>query len=188
LEVVQRELPSAVVLPGDVADPRHREQLAMAVSGAGHLDVLVNNASYLGPSPQPALADYPLGELARVYQVDVLAPLALVQHVLPLMAEHAAIVNISSDAAVEAYETWGPYGASKAALDHAGRVLAAEHPTWRVLSVDPGDMRTQMHQDAFPDEDIRDRPLPAESVPGLLALIHGTQPSGRYQAKAVGPA
>jgi NAD(P)-dependent dehydrogenase (short-subunit alcohol dehydrogenase family) len=182
LGIVQRELPSAVVLAGDVADPRHREHLATTVSRAGQLDLLVNNASYLGPSPQPVLADYPLTELERVYQVDVLAPLALVQHVLPLMAEHAAIVNVSSDAAVEAYEGWGGYGSSKAALEQLTAILGAENPELRVYAVDPGDMRTQMQQEAFPGEDISDRPPPEESVPGLLALIEGSLPSGRYRA------
>ncbi len=185
LDVVQRELPSAVVLAGDVADPQHREQLAAAVSRAGQLDLLVNNASYLGPSPQPALADYPLTELERVYHVDVLAPLALVQHVLPLMAEHAAIVNISSDAAVEAYEGWGGYGSAKAALDQLSAVLAAEHPALSVYAFDPGDMRTDMHQAAFPGEDISDRPEPETVVPALLRLLDERPSSARYRASQV---
>ena len=164
---------------GDLADPAHRRAL---VESAGEpIDLLVNNASLLGPSPQPALADYPLDELRRVYEVNVLAPLALVQLVLPRMAG-AAILNVTSDAGVEAYEGWGGYGSSKAALEQIGAILAAEHPALRVYTVDPGDMRTQMHQDAFPGEDISDRPPPEESVPGLLALIEGTLPSGRYRA------
>ena len=137
----------------------------------------------LGPSPQPALADYPLEELRRVYEVNVLAPLALVQLALPRLAAGARIVNVTSDAAVEAYEGWGGYGSSKAALAQLTAVLAAEHPDLRVYAVDPGDMRTQMQQDAFPGEDISDRPPPEESVPGLLALIEGDLPSGLYRAR-----
>ena len=182
LEAVRRELPSAVALAGDIADPRHREDLATAVSRAGRLDLLVNNASHLGPSPQPALAEYPIGELERVYQVDVLAPLALTQHVLPLMAEGAAIVNVSSDAAVEAYEGWGGYGSAKAALDQLTAVLAAEHPALSVYAFDPGDMRTEMHQLAFPGEDISDRPEPESVVPALLRLLDERPPSARYRA------
>ena len=182
LDAVQRELPSAVALAGDVADPRHREALATAVSRAGRLDLLVNNASYLGPSPQPVLAEYPLAELERVYQVDVLAPLALAQHVLPLLAERAAIVNVSSDAAVEAYEGWGGYGSAKAALDQLSAVLAAEHPALSVYAFDPGDMRTEMHQLAFPGEDISDRPEPETVIPALLRLLDERPPSARYRA------
>jgi NAD(P)-dependent dehydrogenase (short-subunit alcohol dehydrogenase family) len=182
LDAVQRELPSAVALAGDVTDPRHREALATAVSRAGRLDLLVNNASYLGPSPQPVLAEYPLAELERVYQVDVLAPLALIQHVLPLLAERAAIVNVSSDAAVEAYEGWGGYGSAKAALDQLSAVLAAEHPALSVYAFDPGDMRTDMHQLAFPGEDISDRPEPETVIPALLRLLDERPPSARYRA------
>ena len=146
-------------------------------------DLLVNNASVLGPSPQPALADYPLEELERVYRVNVLAPLALVQAALPRLRDGARIVSVTSDAAREPYEGWGGYGSSKAALEQLTAILAAEHPGLRVYWVDPGDMNTQMHQDAFPGEDISDRPPPEESVPGLLALIEGSPPSGRYQAR-----
>ena len=145
---------------------------------------LVNNAGGLGPSPLPALADYPLGALADLFAVNVVAPLGLIQDALPHLAAGAVVVDITSDASVEAYEGWGGYGATKAALDHVGRVLAAEHPDLRVLSIDPGDMRTQMHQDAFPGEDISDRPPPEASVPGILALVDGDRPSGRYQAPA----
>ena len=182
LDAIRAELPSAVALAGDVADPWHREQLAAAVGRAGRLDLLVNNASYLGPSPQPALADYPLTELERVYQVDVFAPLALVQHVLPLMSERAAIVNVSSDAAAEAYEGWGGYGSAKAALDQLSAVLAAEHPALSVYAFDPGDMRTEMHQAAFPGEDISDRPEPETVVPALLRLLDERPPSARFRA------
>jgi len=179
-----------VVLPGDVADPRHREQLAMAVSGAGQLDLLVNNASYLGPSPLQALGSADLDELRRVYEVDVLAPIALTQALLPaLTTASGVLINISSDAAVEAYETWGGYGSAKAALDHATRVLAAEHPALAVYAVDPGDLRTAMHQAAFPGEDISDRPLPDVAVPGILALVHRRPTSGeRFAAQQEVPA
>jgi NAD(P)-dependent dehydrogenase (short-subunit alcohol dehydrogenase family) len=174
-------LHGVTALPGDVADPAHRRAL---VDAAGErIDLLVNNASLLGPSPQPALADYPLDELRRVYEVNVLAPLELVQLALPRIAPGGAILNVTSDAGVEAYEGWGGYGSSKAALEHMGAILAAEDPDLRVYTVDPGDMRTQMHQEAFPGEDISDRPPPEESVPGLLALIEGSLPSGRYRAR-----
>ena len=175
--------PHDVVVPGDVADPEHRRRL---VEAAGErIDLLVNNASALGPSPLPALADYPLDELRRVYEVNVLAPLALVQLALPRLAAGAAIVNVTSDAAVEAYAGWGGYGSAKAALEQLTAVLAAEHPRLRVYAVDPGDMRTQMQQDAFPGEDISDRPPPEASVPGLLELIEGSLPSGRYEARSL---
>src|SRR5919201_4776491 len=184
LELAARQLGAlgeVVAIAGDVADQRHREAL---VDAAGErIDLLVNNASLLGPSPQPPLRAYPLRELERVYRVNVLAPLALVQLVLPRLPAGGRIVNITSDAAVEPYEGWGGYGSSKAALEQLTAILAAEHPDLRVYTVDPGDMRTQMQQDAFPGEDISDRPPPAESVPGLLALIEGSLPSGRYQAR-----
>ncbi len=173
-------------IAGDVADADHRLALvAAAVELGGGIDLLVHNASHLGPSPQPRLAAYPLDALARVYEVNVLAPLALTQVALPVLRPGARILAISSDAAVEAYEGWGGYGSSKAALEHLFAVLAAEHPELRVQRVDPGDMNTRMHQEAFPGEDISDRPPPEDSVPGLRALIDGTLPSGRYQAKAV---
>jgi NAD(P)-dependent dehydrogenase (short-subunit alcohol dehydrogenase family) len=139
----------------------------------------------LGPSPQPRLADYPLDVLEQVYRVNVLAPLALVQAALPVLAPGACVVNVTSDAAVEAYEGWGGYGSSKAALEQVTRVLAAEHPALRIVSVDPGDMNTQLHQEAFPGEDISDRQPPEASVPGLVAIVYGDAPSGRYQAGAV---
>jgi len=171
-------------IAGDVADPDHRRALADAVAERGRLDALVNNASLLGPSPQPTLARYPLDVLARVYEVNVFAPLALTQLMLPwLDAAGGRILNITSDAAVEPYEGWGGYGSSKAALEQLTRVLVNEHPNLYVYVVDPGDMRTQMHQEAFPDEDISDRPLPEDSVPGLLELLEGDRPSGRYQAR-----
>ena len=168
-------------LPGDVADDWHRGAL---IDAAGErVDLLVNNASTLGPSPQPELAAYPLETLRRVYDVNVIAPLALAQLALPLMPEGACIVNVTSDAAVEAYEGWGGYGSAKAALERLTAILAAEEPSVRVYTVDPGDMRTQMHQEAFPGEDISDRPPPEDSVPGLLELIESSLPSGRYRAR-----
>jgi NAD(P)-dependent dehydrogenase (short-subunit alcohol dehydrogenase family) len=181
LQAAARQIgPSAVAIPGDVSDPAHRRAL---IDAAGpRLDLLVNNASVLGPSPQPELGDYPVDELERVYRVNVVAPLALAQLALPRLADGAAILDVTSDAAVFPYEGWGGYGSSKAALDQLTAVLAAENPRLRVYAVDPGDMRTQMHQEAFPGEDISDRPLPEDSVPGLLALIRGTIPSGRYRA------
>ena len=163
---------------GDIADDWHRNALADAAGD--YVDLLVNNASVLGPSPQPTLARYPLGELERVYRVNVLAPLALTQLVLPRMPDGGRIINVTSDAAVEPYQGWGGYGSSKAALEQLTAILAAEHPALRVYAADPGDMRTDMHQQAFPGEDISDRPPPEESVPGLLALIEGDMPSGRY--------
>jgi NAD(P)-dependent dehydrogenase (short-subunit alcohol dehydrogenase family) len=179
------ELTEVAAIPGDVADAAHREAL---VAAAGpRIDLLVNNASLLGPSPQPALADYPLDVLERVYRVNVIAPLALFQAARGRLQPGAVVVNVTSDAAVEPYEGWGGYGSSKAALEQLGRILGAEHPDLRVLVVDPGDMRTHMHQEAFPGEDISDRPLPEEIVPGLLTLIEGS-PSGRYRAGAVTPA
>ena len=172
-------------IPGDVAGDCHRRALAEAAGE--RIDLLVNNASTLGPSPQPGLADYPLGELERVYRVNVIAPLALAQLVLPRMPDGGCIVNLTSDAAIEPYEGWGGYGSSKAALEQCSAILAAEHPALRIYAVDPGDMRTQMHQEAFPGEDISDRPPPEESVPGLLELIEGGLRSGRYVARALHP-
>ncbi len=176
-------LSGVTAIAGDVADPDHRRALVEAAGD--EIDLVVNNASLLGPSPQPPLADYPLNELRRVYEVNVLAPLALLQLALPRLREGAAVLDITSDAGVEAYEGWGGYGSSKAALEQMTAVLAAEHRGLQVYWVDPGDMRTQMHQEAFPGEDISDRPPPEDSVPGLLALIEGSLPSGRYRASEV---
>jgi NAD(P)-dependent dehydrogenase (short-subunit alcohol dehydrogenase family) len=177
------------VVPGDVADEAHRLDLAAAVDArGGGLDLLVHNASLLGPSPQPPLSAYPLRELERVYAANVFGPLRLTQLLLPCMGTGARIVSITSDAAVEAYEGWGGYGSSKAALEQWTKILAAERPDLRVYVVDPGDMRTQMQQDAFPGEDISDRPLPEASIPGLLTVIEGDLPSGRYEARTLVPA
>ncbi len=188
LEDAAREMRDGevIALPGDVADEDHRRDI---VGAAGErLDLLVNNASVLGPSPQPALRDYPLAEIERVYEVNALAPLGLTQLALPHLGPGAAILNVTSDAGAEAYEGWGGYGSSKAALEHLTAVLAAEHPDLRVYAVDPGDMRTRMHQEAFPGEDISDRPPPSASVPALLRLIEGKLPSGRYRAADLVPA
>ena len=176
-----------LAIPGDVADPQHRQSLAEAATRLGPVRLVVNNASYLGPSPQPVLKDYPLETLRRVYEVNTVAPLALLQVLLPLMTEvGGVIINITSDAGIEGYAGWGGYGSSKAALEQLSRVLAAEHPHLRVYWVDPGDMNTQMQQEAFPGEDVSDRPAPEDSVPGLLDLARGELPSGRYQARSVG--
>jgi NAD(P)-dependent dehydrogenase (short-subunit alcohol dehydrogenase family) len=174
-------LAGVVGVSGDVTDADHRRRL---VETAGEpIDLLVNNASLLGPSPLPLLAHYPLAELRSVYEANVFAPLAFVQLSLSRLSPHARIVNLISDAALEAYETWGGYGSSKAALAQISAVLAAEHPGHRIYAVDPGDMRTQMQQDAFPGEDISDRRLPEESIPGLLTLIESDLPSGLYRAR-----
>jgi NAD(P)-dependent dehydrogenase (short-subunit alcohol dehydrogenase family) len=186
LEQVARALgrqTEVVAVAGDVADAWHRRALLDAAGP--DIDLLVNNASLLGPSPQPELADYPLDDLERVYRVNVMAPLALAQLALPRLRDGARIINVTSDAAVEPYAGWGGYGSSKAALDQLTAILASEQPALFVYAVDPGDMRTRMHQEAFPDEDISDRPPPEESVPGLLALIEGELPSGRYRAREI---
>ncbi|HET7480867.1 MAG TPA: SDR family NAD(P)-dependent oxidoreductase [Rubrobacteraceae bacterium] len=186
LEAVRAELAdltNVTAIPGDVTDAEHRRKLAEAAREAGGLDVVVNNASILGPSPQPNLLDYPLDVLEEVYRANTVAPLAVIQALKDVLKPGARILNITSDAAVEPYPGWGGYGSSKAALEQISNILAAENPELRVYHVDPGDMRTQLHQEAFPDEDISDRPLPDESVPGLLALISDDLPSGRYQAR-----
>lgn len=178
--------PSRVVaLPGDVASEEHRLALRRAVDDLGGLDAIVHNASRLGPSPQPPLDSYPLDVLRDVYTVNVFAPLRLTQLLLPLLRPGGRIVFVTSDASVEAYEGWGGYGSSKAALDHIAAVLAAEHPEFGVYAVDPGDMNTRMHQEAFPGEDISDRPPPEASVPGLVEILTGHLPSGRYQARTL---
>jgi NAD(P)-dependent dehydrogenase (short-subunit alcohol dehydrogenase family) len=186
LETATNELSAlthVTAIPGDVTDSEHRKALVQAAHEAGGIDVLVNNASILGPSPQPALLDYPLDILAEVYRTNVIAPLALIQAMRHELRPHARIINITSDAAVEPYAGWGGYGSGKAALEQLSNILAAELPKYGVYWVDPGDMRTELHQLAFPGEDISDRPLPEESVPGLLTLLAGDLPSGRYQAR-----
>jgi NAD(P)-dependent dehydrogenase (short-subunit alcohol dehydrogenase family) len=188
LEAARAELAEktrVVAIHGDVADAEHRRALAEAARTFGGLDALVNNASILGPSPQPGLLDYPVDVLEEVYRTNAVAPLALVQAVRQDLKPGARIINVTSDAAVELYEGWGGYGSSKAALEQLSNILAAENPELRVYRVDPGDMRTRMHQEAFPDEDISDRPPPEESVPGLVELLTGDLPSGRYEARAL---
>ncbi|MDQ3978951.1 MAG: SDR family oxidoreductase [Actinomycetota bacterium] len=174
-------------IAGDVADELHRQELVAAASGLGGLDLLVHNASFLGPSPQPGLADYPIEVFERVYAVNVTAPLRLTQLALGALRPGARILAVTSDAAVEPYEGWGGYGSSKAALEQLFAVWGAERPDLRVYRVDPGDMNTQMHQEAFPGDDISDCPPPEESVPGLRVLIDGDLPSGRYAARRLAP-
>jgi NAD(P)-dependent dehydrogenase (short-subunit alcohol dehydrogenase family) len=176
------ERTTVIGVVGDVTDPAHRAALARVAASLGTVGLLVNNASTLGASPLPALDAIEPETLLRIFDVNVVAPLALVHDLGELLDERATVVNITSDAAVEPYPGWGGYGASKAALEHAGRILAVERPDLRVLAVDPGDMRTEMHQDAFPGEDISDRADPEQRVPALLALIEGDLPSGRYEA------
>jgi NAD(P)-dependent dehydrogenase (short-subunit alcohol dehydrogenase family) len=178
-------LTHVVTIAGDVTHRAHRQALADAAQVAGGLDAVVNNASLLGLSPQPPLLAYPLDTLEQVYGANVIAPLAIIQAVQDKLKPGARIINVTSDAGVQPYPGWGGYGSSKAALEQLSAVLAAENPEWRVYWVDPGDMRTQMHQEAYPGEDISDRPPPEESVPGLLALLEGDLPSGRYAARSV---
>ncbi|MBV9690921.1 MAG: SDR family oxidoreductase [Ktedonobacteraceae bacterium] len=188
LEAARAELSqhtAVIATPGDVTDVQHRRALTDAVCSVGPLDALINNASMLGPSPQPPLLAYPLDVLEQVYRTNVIAPLALMQELQHRFKPAACIINITSDAGVEAYAGWGGYGSSKAALEQLSHILAAENPALRIYWVDPGDMRTQMHQEAYPGEDISDRPLPEVSVPGLVQLITGTLPSGRYAARTL---
>jgi NAD(P)-dependent dehydrogenase (short-subunit alcohol dehydrogenase family) len=173
-----------VAVVGDITDEDHRHDLTAAAFELGGLDLVVNNAGTLGTSPLPSLADYPLDDLRVAFEINVVAPLALLQDALPLLlrAPHPRVINVTSDAAVEAYEGWGGSGAGKAALEHLGAVLAVEFPALTVWSVDPGDLRTVMHQAAFPGEDISDRPEPMTVVPAFLDLIESDRPSGRYRA------
>ena len=174
-----------VAVAGDVASEEHRLTLSRVVADLGGVDAIVHNASRLGPSPQPPLDSYPLDVLRDVYAVNVFAPLRLTQLLLPHLRTGGRLVFVTSDASVEAYDGWGGYGSSKAALDHIAAVLAVEHPEFCVYAVDPGDMNTRMHQEAFPGEDISDRPPPEASVPGLVEILTGRLPSGRYQARAL---
>jgi NAD(P)-dependent dehydrogenase (short-subunit alcohol dehydrogenase family) len=185
---IRAGLPGADVtaVPGDVTDPEHRSVLRAA---AGEIDLLVNNAGTLGAAPLPAMADYPPDELRAAFEANVIAPVALIQLFLPALRERGgAVLNITSDAAVEPYAGWGGYGAAKAALEQASNVLAAEETAIRVWWVDPGDLRTDMHQAAFPGEDISDRPLPESVVPALVRLVTERLPSGRYRAAELVPA
>lgn len=188
LEAVHSELAgvtTVIAIAGDIANAAHRRELAEAAAKLGGLDLVVNNAGILGPSPQPALFDYPLDQLEQLYRTNVIAPLGLLQSLRSDLKTDATIINVTSDAGVEAYPGWGGYGSGKAALEQLSAVLAAENPGLRVYRVDPGDMRTTMHQEAFPGEDISDRPLPEESVPGFITLLEGNFPSGRYTTRAL---
>ena len=189
LEAAREELGAAgafvIAIPGDIAEDPHRQELAAAAGE--RIDLVVNNASVLGPSPLPPVAELAPADLEAILRANVVGPLGLIRLALPHVPEGGRIVNVTSDAAIEPYEGWGGYGASKAALEQLTRILAAERPDLHVYAVDPGDMRTRMHQDAFPGEDISDRPPPEESVPGLLALIEGELPSGRYAARELSP-
>jgi len=180
---------AVVALPGDITDPAHRADLRRAADSLGGADLLVNNAGTLGAAPLPAVSQYPLDELRETFEVNVIAPLALTQSLLPSLRVHGgAVLCVTSDAAVEAYAGWGGYGAAKAALEQACNVLAAEEATVRVWRVDPGDLRTAMHQQAFPGEDISDRPLPESVAPAFVRLVAERLPSGRYTARELMPA
>ena len=180
---------AVIAISGDVTDPAHRAALLQAAQTAGRLDVLINNAGTLGASPLPALADYPPADLRTAFEANVIAPIALIQLMLPLLrASGGAVLNITSDAAREAYAGWGGYGAAKAALEQASNVLAAEEIAVRVWWADPGDLRTDMHQQAFPGQDISDRPRPESVVPAFVRLISQRLPSGRYRAADLMPA
>ena len=190
LDAAAHDIQGAAItaVPGDITDPAHRAALLRAAQTAGRLDLLVNNAGTLGASPLPALADYPVDELRAAFEVNVIAPIALTQLLLPLLrASGGAVLNITSDAAVEAYAGWGGYGAAKAALEQASNVLAAEELAVRVWWADPGDLRTDMHQRAFPGEDISDRPWPQTVVPAFTRLVAERLPSGRYRAAHLMP-
>jgi NAD(P)-dependent dehydrogenase (short-subunit alcohol dehydrogenase family) len=191
LRLVRNELARVThvaALAGDVTDRVHREALAVLARGHAGLDAVVNNAGALGPSPQPVLLDYPLETLVDVFQVNVLAPLGILQAVRDQLKPGARVINVTSDAGTTAYPGWGGYGSSKAALEQLSAVLAVESPELKVYWIDPGDMRTDMHQAAFPGQDISDRPLPDASVPGFIALLESDLPSGRYSAAELGRA
>jgi NAD(P)-dependent dehydrogenase (short-subunit alcohol dehydrogenase family) len=189
LRAAAASLPAPVTaLPGDITDPAHRAALARAADELGGADLLINNAGTLGASPLPPIGDYPVAELRDLFEVNVVAPVALTQLLLPALRRRGgAVLNITSDAAVEPYEGWGGYGAAKAALEQASNILAAEENVVRVWWVDPGDLRTRMHQAAFPGEDISDRPLPETVVPAFVRLITERMPSGRYRASELMP-
>jgi NAD(P)-dependent dehydrogenase (short-subunit alcohol dehydrogenase family) len=189
LRVVRDELAQrthVAAIAGDVTDSAHRHALAVLARGHAGLDAVINNAGALGPSPQPPLLDYPLDVLSAVLETNVVAPLGVLQALRTELKPDARVINVTSDAAVNAYAGWGGYGSSKAALERLSAVLAEENPSISVYWVDPGDLRTDMHQAAFPGEDISDRPLPEERVPAFIALLEGNFPSGRYVAATIG--
>ncbi|MEU6230213.1 SDR family oxidoreductase [Streptomyces sp. NPDC047042] len=173
-------------LAGDVTDAGHRAGLVSAARKLGGLDLLVSNASALGAEPLVRLEGLPLEGLRRALEVNVVAALGLVQEALPLLRDAAAgaVIAVSSDAAAEAYETWGGYGASKAALDQLAAVLAEEEPGLRVWAVDPGDMGTELYAAAVPD-DAEPRPAPDSVVPAFLRLLDERPASGRYSAPSL---
>lgn len=175
-------------IAGDITDPIHRQALSVLARGHAGLDAVINNAGALGPSPQPELLDYPVEVLSAVFETNVVAPLGVLQAVRSELKSGARIINVTSDAAVNHYAGWGGYGSSKSALEQLSAVLAVENPSFKVYWVDPGDLRTDMHQAAFPGEDISDRPLPEARVPAFMMLLDGDFPSGRYIAAALGPA
>lgn len=170
-------------LVGDVTDARHRDALVDTARALGELTLLVNNAGTLGPSPLPPLARVTIEQLRDLYDVNVVAPIALTQVALPLLRlHHATVLSVTSDAAVQAYAGWGGYGSTKAALDLLHRVFTLEEPGVRFCTFDPGDLRTEMHQAAYPGEDISDRPWPGSVAPLIRQLVEGDAPSGRYRA------
>jgi NAD(P)-dependent dehydrogenase (short-subunit alcohol dehydrogenase family) len=191
LRTVRDELAAithVAAIGGDVTTPAHRLALAILARGHAGLDAVINNAGALGPSPQPELFEYPLEVLSTVFEANVIAPLGVLQAVRDELKPDARVINVTSDAAANAYPGWGGYGSSKAALEQLSAILAAENPSLKVYWVDPGDMRTDMHQAAFPGEDISDRPLPEVRVPAFINLLEGDLPSGRYVAASLGPA
>lgn len=190
LRVVRDELAQithVAAIAGDIANADHRKSLAVLARGHAGLDAVINNASSLGTSPLPPLLQYSLDSLADVFMTNVIAQLGLIQEVQDVLKPGARIINVTSDAAVNPYPGWGGYGASKAALEQLSSVLAAENPSLRIYWVDPGDLRTDMHQAAYPGEDISDRPLPEVRVPAFVTLLEGDLPSGRYSAAELGP-
>lgn len=171
-----------VAIAGDVRDEVHLLELAEALKQRQwELDLVVNNASALGLSPLSNLLDHPVDNLHIVFHTNLIAPISLLQKLRPYLNHNAKIINVSSDAGAEAYETWGAYGGSKAGLDHMTAILGQENPEYSFYAFDPGDMRTEMHQAAFPTEDISDRPLPEErAIPAIMQLIANDLPNGRY--------
>ena len=194
LQVLADELAAqtdVLALPGDVADAAHlRRLVSTGLERFGRIDVLINNASTVGVSPMPTLTAYPLDTLTDLFRTNTIAPLHLIQATLPDMLSRGTgiIVNISSDAAVQAYPTWGGYGMSKAALEHLSRVLAAEleGSGIRVFVVDPGDMDTEMHRAAEPGVDLSGLPGPAPAAQAIVRLIEQERaPFGRFEAQAL---